>query len=211
MNKLAIVLIASFALGACSVVGVRDGYEQPSYRVVETIGEEVEIRRYAPRLAAEATVETDDSDRAAGKAFRLLFDYITGDNAPNSEIAMTSPVSVAGEGDKIAMTAPVEAAASGGRMTMRFFLPASFDEASVPRPTNGQVSIVTLPEQTVAALRYAGSRDAQAAEAKKAALRGMLASSDWRPAGEAVSYYYDPPWTLPWLRRNEAIVPVARN
>ena len=107
MNKFATLVLASLLLGACSLVGIRDGYEQPTYRVVETIGEEVEVRRYAARFAAEVTVETDDADRGTGEAFRLLFDYITGDNAPNTEIAMTSPVAVAEEGAKIEMTAPV--------------------------------------------------------------------------------------------------------
>ena len=118
---------------------------------------------------------------------------------------------MAEDGAKIEMTAPVETRVAGGRMTMRFFLPASFTEATVPRPTHSQVTIVTLPEQTVAALRYTGSRDVQKAAGKKTALHETLATSAWRPVGEALSYYYDPPWTLPWLRRNEAIVPVARN
>ena len=109
------------------------------------------------------------------------------------------------------MTTPVETAAAGGYLTMRFFLPSSFTEDTAPRPTNSRVSIVTVPEQTVAALRYSGSRDAEQAAQKKAELREAIAKSAWRPAGEAVSYYYDPPWTLPWFRRNESIALVTRD
>ncbi|CAA9254816.1 MAG: hypothetical protein AVDCRST_MAG27-2760 [uncultured Craurococcus sp.] len=38
-------------LGACSVFGVRSGTEEPRFTVVEQSGE-VEIRDYAPRVAA---------------------------------------------------------------------------------------------------------------------------------------------------------------
>jgi hypothetical protein len=207
----ATIVIFSLALSGCSVVGIRDAYEQPPYTVVETISEDVEIRRYSSRLAAEVTVELADPDKSTREAFGLLFGYITGENAPNAKIEMTSPVAMARDGVRIDMTTPVETEAAGGRMTMRFFLPSSFTEATAPRPTNSSVSIETVPEQTVAALRYSGSRDAEQAAAKIAVLRETLATGAWRPAGEAVSYYYDPPWTLPWFRRNESITPVTRD
>ena len=203
-------LLLPLALAACSLFGVRDGYEQPRYEVVETLEQDVEIRRYAPRLAAEATVETDDLDKGTNAAFRLLFDYISGANLPQAEIAMTAPVAVAEEGAKIAMTAPVETKAAGEKVTMRFFLPSSFSAETAPQPSDPRVRLVTLPEETVAALRYSGLRDEEREVEKDGVLRAVLAGSQWRPDGEALAYYYDPPWTLPWLRRNEAIVPVAR-
>lgn len=211
-------MFAAFTLSACSLFGVRDGYEQPPYTVVQTLGEDVEIRRYPPRLAAQATVEADDQDDGTNAAFRLLFDYITGANEPNAEIAMTSPVAVdragkgSADGAEITMTTPVETSAEDGRVTMRFFLPAGYSATDVPRPSDDRVRILELPEETVAALTYAGARDGERAAAQQASLRAALEESGaWRPAGAAVSYYYDPPWTLPWFRRNEAVVPVERD
>ncbi|MEM7223030.1 MAG: heme-binding protein [Pseudomonadota bacterium] len=211
MKKSAATVILSLALGGCSVVGIRDAYEQPSYTVVETIDENVEIRRYTSRLAAEVTVATADPDQGSREAFGLLFDYLSGANAPEAKIEMTSPVAMARAGAKITMTTPVETAVEGQGLTMRFFLPSSFTEEKAPQPTDSRVSIVSLPAQTLAALRYSGSRDSEHAAEKKAQLRNTLAASAWQPAGEAVSYYYDPPWTLPWFRRNEAIAPVTRD
>lgn len=211
MKTKAVFVLFSFALSGCSVVGVDDSYEQPRYTVIETVGEDVEIRRYSSRLAAKVTVVGSDPDKSTREAFGLLFDYISGDNTPSAKIEMTSPVAICGNGVTIDMTTPVETAAASGNMTMRFFLPSSFTEKTAPRPTNNRVSIETVPEQTVAALRYSGSRDTERASAKSAVLRKMLAKGAWRPAGEAASYYYDPPWTLPWFRRNEAIVPVTRD
>lgn len=209
MIKIAATVVLSLTVGACSFVGVRDAYQQLPYTVVEELGDAVEIRRYAPRLVAEVTVDSPDADKGTSEAFGLLFDYITGDNAPNTKIEMTSPVAVTGAGTEIEMTTPVETAVAGDSMTMRFFLPPSFSETTVPQPTNSRVKIVILPEQTIAALGYSGFRDARRATKKIAVLREILATNAWRPAGDATSYYYDPPWTLPWFRRNEAIVPVA--
>ena len=75
-------------LSGCSLLGVRSGYEQPAYTVLESIGERVEIRRYGSRLAAETTVAASDSGQTRNKAFEILFDYISGANQGGSKVAM---------------------------------------------------------------------------------------------------------------------------
>lgn len=40
-------------------------------------------------------------------------------------------------------------------------------------------------------------------------LQQGLDGTNWTPSGAPVAYFYDPPWTLPFLRRNEVAVPVA--
>lgn len=204
-------LAAAVLLSGCSVFGIRSGYEQPPSTVIERIGETVEIRRYDSRLAAEATIEAGSAEAGRNEAFRLLFDYISGANKGQSEIAMTAPVEVGTEAEKIAMTVPVEAAAADkGRYTMRFFLPSSYTRVTAPEPTDPRVRIVELPEMTVAVLRFSGSWDEEQLERRKAELLKALETSDWRPAGTPTSLFYDPPWTLSFLRRNEVVVPVAQ-
>ena len=208
MRKL-LAVFGAVATAACSVVGVRDTPE-PDYTVVEELGEAVEIRRYAPRVAAEARMG-DDAGRNA--AFGLLFDYISGANRPSEKIAMTAPVATeeAG-GTEIAMTAPVaEDRDAQDGYAMRFFLPRRYDSAaSAPQPTDDRVWLVEAPEQTIATLRFSGSRDAEHVREKRAELLRALEGSGWRPAGAAESWFYDPPWTLPPARRNEIAIPVER-
>ena len=36
-----------------------------------------------------------------------------------------------------------------------------------------------------------------------------LEQSSWDTAGEPVTYVYDPPWTIPFFRRNEIVIPVV--
>ena len=84
--------LLTFAESVTSVFGIRSVYEQPHYAVVQDLGESVEVRRYEPRLAIEATIADPDRDKAAGEAFSLLFRYITGANQRDQKIAMTAPV-----------------------------------------------------------------------------------------------------------------------
>ncbi len=214
MKAIMTLALAGLLLTGCTAFGIRSGYEAPAYDVVERRGETLEIRRYAPRVAVEATVESGDAEDGRNDAFRLLFDYITGANREAAEIAMTTPVESGAAGDKpgaaIAMTVPVETAeAEPGQMRMRFFLPAAHSEAP-PQPLDPRVSTVTLPEQTLAVLRFSGSRSEARIEEKTDELLAALRDTAWRPVGEPVAQLYDPPWTLPFLRRNEVAVAVSR-
>ena len=208
--------LAAVLLAGCSAFGIRDGYEQPSYEVVGQLDGDVEIRRYEPRLAASVVVPATEDEAARNEAFQILAGYIFGGNQSATEIAMTAPVAVeadsAPEGDRIAMTAPVETASAGpGRYAMRFFLPSSLTLETAPVPTDDRVVLETLPAQTVAARRFSGSRDEQRLSTEKERLQRALAGSSWRAAEGAapVAYLYDPPWTLPFLRRNEVAVAVT--
>ncbi len=205
-------LLGSLLLGACSAFGIRSGTEEPRHSTVERVGD-VEIRRYAPRLAAETTV-SGDAYNARGEGFRRLAGYIFGGNAGRQRIDMTAPVAQAAQpGERIAMTAPVAQApvaqASGERgWAIRFFLPAALTDP--PVPNDARVRIVPVPEETVAVLRFSGTASADTVADRTKALMTALGGTAWHATGEPVAWFYDPPWTLPPLRRNEVAVPVAR-
>jgi hypothetical protein len=189
-----------------SVIGMRDGTEEPRFEVIDRQGE-VEIRRYGPRLAAQTTVASASETAARSEGFQRLAGYIFGRNLGSAKIAMTAPVAQAPA--RIAMTAPVGAASAGdGAWAIRFFMPAAYSPADLPAPTDPRVTIVEVPAETMAVLRYAGVPTPAAAADHRAALLGALGSGPWQPAGEPTDWFYDPPWTVPPLRRNEAAVAV---
>jgi hypothetical protein len=185
-------------------------YEEPRHHVVTTLGDGVEIRRYAPRLAAETEVAGDDVE-ARSHAFRILFTYIAGANAGAEKIAMTAPVATAPPAATIAMTAPVQTAPGAGGVRMRFFLPARYTAATAPRPTDARVHLIPVPEETMAVLRFSGRGEEAELARRTAALRAVLAPTPWRPVADPVILFYDPPFTLPFLRRTEAAVRVERS
>jgi len=61
----------------------------------------------------------------------------------------------------------------------------------------------------MAVLRFTGLRGADAIAARQAELLERLESTAWKPIGPPLTWFYDPPWTIPFLRRNEVAVPVA--
>ena len=205
------------AESALSVLGIRSQYEQPRYKVLEYVGS-VELRAYGKRLAAEATVTAPDEAAAREQAFGLLAAYIFGQNRTlgstpggSREIAMTAPVETTPVGPprEIAMTTPVETAPSGaGRFTMRFFLPGELTWETAPTPLDARVRLVDLPGETLAALAFSGSTGRAAVARRKSELIDALKPSAWRPTAEPVTLFYDPPFTLPFLRRNEVAVAV---
>jgi hypothetical protein len=191
------------------VFGIRL-YEEPRYEVIARISDRVEIRRYGPRVAAE--VEWPAVGKAGrDQAFRMLFAYIAGANkssaSENARIGMTVPVEVRDK-ERIAMTAPVQASEAIGAMRMQFFLPAKYTQDSAPTPLDGRVKLITVPGDTIATLRFSGSGSDFAA--RQSELIAILTGSQWQPTGAPYALSYDAPFTLPFLRRNEAAVAVAR-
>jgi len=201
----AMSLLGALLVSACSVVGIRSGTEEPRYEVTGRIGP-AELRTYAPRLAAE-TLVPGTAEAARGEGFRRLAGYIFGGNAGGARIAMTAPVAQA-PGERIAMTAPVSQTPAAEGWSIRFFLPA--DLSDPPAPRDARVRIVTVPAETVAVLRFSGVATEAAVAAQRERLLALLVPSGWAPSGPSVTWFYDPPWTLPPLRRNEVAVPVTQ-
>lgn len=191
-------------LSGCSVFGIRSGYEQLNYTVIDKIGD-AEVRQYPPRLVAEVNDMKDDSE-----AFMLLFRYISGQNSSNENVAMTTPVQVDKESRKIAMTVPVEKSKSGDNgVRMRFFLPHSFGVDSAPKPNDPRIKIINSPEETFAAITYSGSNSDERFRRESDRLANILAGTKWKPISAPSFLGYDPPFAIPFLRRNEAIVKVG--
>jgi hypothetical protein len=200
-------LSTAFFASGCSTFGIRSGTEQPSYTVVGTLGDNVEIRRYGLRLVAEVVV-TGEEERARSAGFRKLAAFIFGDNRARQSISMTAPVSQAAS-EKIAMTAPVSQAEGGsGRWRVRFFVPSEYTRETLPEPNGPDIAILELPPETLAVLRFSGSRAPSAVHEAIAELLGVIDGSEWRVSGQPTAFFYDPPWTLWFLRRNEVAVSV---
>ena len=209
-TRLAATLVATVLLvTGCSVFGMRGDTETPDYEVVRTLTSGVEIRRYGERLAAETAVAAEPGAR--NEAFRRLADYIFGGNQGGRKIAMTAPVATAAqppdEGERL--PAPVATAARGGELVMRFFLPGTIDPADAPAPEDPRVTLVEVPAETLAVLRFSGRPSDARVSDKTDELLAALDQAGIAPAGSPRAFFYDPPWTLPPMRRNEVAVPVA--
>ena len=185
--------------------------EQPEYAVERSDGV-IEIRAYGSMIAAEAVVE-GKRKAAINEGFRLIAAYIFGANKPNAKIAMTAPVQQ--QKQTIAMTAPVTQQASGTReasgsaWTVRFIMPRSWTMETLPAPADARVTLKPVPAQRVVALTFSGVATDDAVEKRTAELRRYALDHRLTTTGEPMLAFYNPPWTLPFFRRNEVMLAIA--
>jgi hypothetical protein len=206
LNKITEVL-GQVAEAGGSIVGIRSGTEEPSFTLDRHVGG-VEIRNYGPRVAAQTTIEADE-EAARNEGFRRLARYIFGGNTSKTKIAMTAPVAQK-QSEKIAMTAPVATArGAAGEWVIRFFMPSEHSLESLPVPNDERVQLVNVPAETVAVLRYSGTATLDAIASHTDQLLKTLRDNGFTTDGEPFSWFYDPPWTIPFRRRNEVAVKLA--
>jgi effector-binding domain-containing protein len=204
------------SLGACIVLGslTLAGTETPKYEVLEN-KEGYEIRRYAPSLVAEVTVEAPYRE-ALNTGFRKLADYIFGNNsAPSNreeseKIPMTAPVlEQDAPSEKIAMTAPViERSDQPDAHVITFVMPSRYTLETLPKPKNDEVTIREVPERKYAVIRFSGRVPEEKAEDYRSKIKELAARDGLKATGEPLLAQYDPPWTPPFLRKTEVWLPV---
>jgi hypothetical protein len=168
----------------------------------------IQIRQYGPRLAASVTLHGDEiATRAMG--FRRLARYIFGENTSHASISMTAPVVQAPA--PVAMTTPVaQSKTAAGTWIISFYMPPDYALANLPQPLDPTIVIAPQDASTAAVYRFSGSPDVAAVANGRTRLLQGLVGTAWVPVGQTVAWFYDPPWTLPWLRRNEVAVKVVR-
>lgn len=203
-----IACVALVAIVSAALVGpLMSRVEQPAYSVV-MVGGPIEIREYKPSIVAETDVGGDRAT-AVNEGFRLLAAYIFGANRPNSTIAMTAPVQQTSS-QSIAMTAPVTQQPSGGSWTVRFTMPQEWTRQTLPEPTDVRVKLATMPATSILALRFSGIASDEAIKAQTEQLRSFALRHHLRIVEVPVLAFYDPPWTLPFMRRNEVMFEIVK-
>lgn len=150
---------------------------------------------------------------AQGAAFRILAGYIFGDNEKKQKVAMTGPVvqKQTSESEKLQMTAPVIQSPREEGWVMTFMMPSAYKMEELPTPKDKRVSFETVPARYTAALRYTWFGSKSRNEKKANELQNWLAGlKEYVPISLPMYAGYDPPWTLPFFRRNEMMMQIKR-
>lgn len=181
--------------------------EQQSYQVLDTVGD-VELRHYDRCVVAEVVVE-GSAEQAGSAAFQPLFRYISGANQATTPLDMTAPVLQQPNPEKLAMTAPVlQQQEATQKWTVAFVLPGDRPLAEYPIPTDSRVQLREVSAQTAAALRWSGRWTRANTTRRTDQLRHAITAAGWQESGEPQWARYNAPWTPPFARRNEIIIPV---
>jgi effector-binding domain-containing protein len=202
-------IIAGVAVVGAAAWGpiVSSNVEQAKYEVVEA-HDAIEIRDYAPHMVAEVSVSGERKE-AINQGFRLIADYIFGNNTAATKVAMTTPV-IQQPSEKIAMTTPVIQQGSKDAWNVRFVMPSSYTLATIPKPNNTAVTLHEIAAKRYAAIRFSGIADQESLKEQTDNLNAFIAERKLTALSTPTFAFYNPPWTLPFFRRNEVMVEIAK-
>jgi hypothetical protein len=209
-------LVSSLLLSSSLLIsGAAMATEEPKYTVLSQV-EDFELRRYESQLVAQTWV-SGDQNTASRAGFKVLADYIFGNNtAPSGEsskISMTAPVTMqsenkngSNESQKIAMTAPVNMQQSDGKWRVQFTMPSKYTMQTLPKPNNPNIKIIEIPAQTYGVIKFSGLAGSEKVATKTVELQSWMQAQKLTMTGVPELARYNPPWTLPFMRRNEIMI-----
>lgn len=197
---IALILIVGVLAGP-----VMSNVEKPDYKVIQS-EQNIEIRQYEPMIIAEVEVDGKRED-AIRDGFRLLADYIFGNNTVQQVISMTAPVQQK-ENQKIAMTAPVQQQSTGKSWRMSFVMPSKYSMDSLPVPNNNRVRLKEILTKKFVVIEFSGTNSNENVTEHENQLMNYIEANQINIIGSPKYAFYNAPWTLPFLRRNEVMIEI---
>tara|TARA_B110000196_G_scaffold314130_1_gene321870 strand:+ start:135 stop:764 length:630 start_codon:yes stop_codon:yes gene_type:complete len=200
--KIIVVVIGIILISAIAVGPIMSRVETPAYEVIKSQGK-IEIRQFGPMIIAEVQVQGERAD-AISKGFRLLADYIFGNNTTRQNIAMTAPVQQR-ESTQIAMTAPIQQHSTKDSWLVSFVMPSEYSMESLPEPKNDRVTLKKIPSQQFIVITFSGTSSDENVREHEEELIEFTKANNISVTGRSKYAFYNPPWTLPLMRRNEVM------
>ena len=190
-------------LAVISLVSVGEALaiEEPAFHLIAQFND-IEIRQYPPFIVAE-TIVVGDMATASNAGFWLIANYIFGNNKsvdgvadqPSQKIAMTAPVTV----ERVNLTE---------QWRVQFVMPRAYTMSRLPHPVNEAVILREVPEKRYAVLVFDWFAGEEKAEEKARELLAWIASKNLHAIAPFQLARYNPPWTLPFFRRNEILIEI---
>lgn len=170
----------------------------PPFTVLKTT-QEYEVRKYDAYTVAQAQMNDEDnigSILVSGNSFNTLASYIFGNNTKSDGVGS----------EKMSMTTPV--IMTEGQM--EFVLPKNFDASTSPTPKSSKVTVKDVSEEIVAVKAFTGIVTDKEITIQRSSLEDALLA-------DGITYdnlsfkvlQYNPPYSLPWIRRNEVSLKVT--
>ena len=172
---------------------------RPNWRVLVSEGD-LQIRSY-PAVRVAETIITGPRKEALNNGYRLLSNYVSGEDLP-----MTVPV-MQDAGNPMGSDPPLFDDALDGGWRVRFILP---DDAGELAPPPEGVTIVEVPARRMGAATFHGTAHDERLQAAEDRLRGWLARHGEEDVQAEPEYgFYNSPMIPPALRRNEVLLALS--
>ena len=210
MKTVSVMMLLLFSVYSQPTMAI----EEPKY-TVEKKTDVYEIRRYEPMLVAETTVSSE-FETAGNQGFRILADFIFGNNVSQTKIAMTAPVAQTKSetmpeklSEKISMTAPVKQSRTDAGFLVQFTMPSKYTLGTLPKPNDSRIQIREIPSRRVAVFQYSGTWSESRYLEKLETFRAALKNDGVATVGQPAFARFNSPFQLWFLRRNEIWLDVA--
>ena len=168
--------------------------EQAEYKVIKKT-EDYEIREYSPHIIAEVTLQ-DNYDKPQNEGFRIIAEYIFGNNKVNTSIAMTAPVMIKNDFKNENMKNNV----------VSFFMPKSYNIDTLPKPNDNRIKIIPVPAKRYLVSSFSWYRSENKIKNEQDNLRKYAERDNIKINDDFIYAGYNAPWTPPWMTRNEVLV-----
>ncbi|CAA0842949.1 Heme-binding-like protein - chloroplastic [Striga hermonthica] len=178
-----------------------------------------EIREVESYFIAETTMpgKYGFDFGGASRSFNVLAEYLFGKNTKEKQMEMTTPVltrRTKSEGEKMDMTTPVitRRVENKDKWTMSFVMPSKYG-ADLPLPKDSSIKIKEVPKRVIAVAAFSGFVTDEEVERRESSLRRLLNDDPEFCVKEDAFLevaQYNPPFTLPFNRRNEISLEVER-
>ena len=208
LQRLFSIALVGLAVGLVLRAAPAMAIEEPHFQQVDVDGD-FSLRTYDAVIVAETDVD-GTLDEASSTGFRRLAGYIFGGNHPSATDPSRTTSDTMDVKTKIAMTAPVTTQELGTGWTVSFTMPGQYTLANLPIPDDARVKVRAIPALTAAVISFSGWVDGSKVATKTALLQKWMAARGLIAIGEARLARYNPPWTLPFLRRNEILIPCRK-
>ncbi|KKB96056.1 SOUL heme-binding protein [Candidatus Arcanobacter lacustris] len=165
--------------------------ENPEYTIIE-YHDQIELRDYDNFIVAQVMVK-ENFKTARSIGFKFLAHYISGDNIGHL---------------KIAMTAPVMQQKQENAWNISFVMPGLYSFDELPKPFNNKIKLLEIPQKIFVVIRFSGLTSDSNIARNLAKLKDFISEHNFKPLSQEIYAFYNPPWTLPFLRRNEIMVEI---
>jgi hypothetical protein len=90
-------------------------------------------------------------------------------------------------------------------------MPPKYTLETLPTPTDPRVKIEQVPARTFGVIRFTGLwRDEKNREKAKELVDWIVREGEYEITSKPIFAGYNPPWTIPFLRRNEVMVELRK-
>ena len=163
--------------------------ERPKYEVIVT-NDDIEHRLYEKMIVAEVEIFDENRKEALKQGFKKLAEYIFRGNSDNLSIDMTAPV----------MQVKID---DGWKIS--FVMPKKFRLENLPKPNNNEIMIRETLVENYVVVKFSGFNTDSNIKNHESILNTYIEDNNIKTYQDKYYAFYNPPWTLPFMRENEIL------